>query len=253
MEDQLIYEIGNHEIEIYRSSWSQRARVTVRDDYKDEITKYKWSLVNGYPHNNKLGYLHIYVMRKWYGDNICDEMKEKNFVIDHMNNNHMDATIRNLAFLNSDENIAKGHHFDKVNKEKMYIALSMFRDFEKKLFQVTIFFNYPAKIVHPDVTEPAVLNIACLLYEDDYSKVIFDCQHILNEYYKNFTISLMYLRCIDYDLEGYFEEQYPKELHDYYISGKHGHGVCHICSKAPMSDWDTNTKLERFYLHPRIR
>lgn len=252
MEEQTIYEINEYEIEIYRPSWDRRARVTVRDDYKDEIIKRKWSLVNGYPHNSKLGYLHIYVMRKWYGDDICDEMKNKNFVVDHMNNNHMDSTIRNLAFLNVDENISKGHHFDKINKDKMYIALSMFRDFEKELFQVTIVFNYPAKIIHPQIDEPAVLNIAFLLYEDDYSKVIFDCQQILNEYYKNYTISPIYLRCIDYDLEGYYEEQYPKEVHDYYISGKHGHGVCFFYSKAPRKDWDANTKLERFYLHHKI-
>lgn len=252
MEEQTIYEISEQEMEIFRPSWNKRAKITVRDDYRDEIIKHKWSLINGYPHNSKLGYLHIYIMNKWYGSDMCEKMKKNNFVIDHMNNNHMDVTIRNLAFLNADENVAKGHHFDKVNKGKMYIALSMFRDFDKELFQVTINFNYPAKIIHPDITEPAVLMIAYLLYDDDYPKVIFDCQQILNEYYKKYTISPIYLRCIDYDLEGCYGEQYSKEVYDYYMSGKHGHRVCFFYSRAPRKDWDTNTKLERFYLHPKI-
>lgn len=36
---------------------------------------------------------------------------------------------------------------DKMSSDKSHIALSMFKDFDTKLFQITIFFNYPANLL----------------------------------------------------------------------------------------------------------
>ena len=241
-------------MEISRPGWENVATVTVRDDYINEIKKYKWSISSsGYPYNSKLGYLHSYVMEKWYGKDMCDYMRNKKYVIDHMDNNHLNATITNLAFLSNMENVAKGQCFDKINKNKMYIALSMFRDFDTKLFQVTIHFNYPAKLIHPDISESAVLLLAYLLYDDDYPTVIYDCQQILHEYYSKYTISPIYLRCIDYDIEGAYEEQGSKEAFDYYISGKHGHPVCLFHGRGYIKGWNQNSQIQKFYLHPNNR
>lgn len=253
VEEQFTKMISDSVMEIKRPSWSKAAIVTVREDYIDEIKKYKWSISSGYPYNSNLGYLHAYVMSKWYGKEICDDMRKRKYVIDHIDNDHFNATITNLAFLSNMENVAKGQCFDKVNKDKMYIALSIFRDFNTKLFQVTMHFNYPAKIIHPDISEPATLYLAYLLYEDDYSVVIYDCHHILHEYYLKYTISPFYLRCIDYDMEGFFEEQGSKEAFDYYISGKHGHPVCLFYSRGYIEGWDRNKQIQRFYLHPNLK
>lgn len=253
MEEQVCKTVSEDTMQIMRPSWDNPVYVTVRGDYIDEIKRYKWSINNGYPYNGKLGFLHLYVMRKWYGDEICNKMQEESYVVDHIDNNHKNATISNLAFLSHPENVAKGQTWDKYNKEKMYIALSIFKDFQTKLFQVTINFNYPAKILHPDVLDEAVLLVAYLLYEDDYVKVLHDCHQILHEYYSHYTISPIYLRCIDYDLEGFYEQQGTKEAYDYYISGKHGRGVCFFHSRAYIKGWNQNNKIERFYLHPPLK
>lgn len=38
-------------------------------------------------------------MEKWYGKETLDEMTEKGWVVDHMNNNGYDCRICNLEFL----------------------------------------------------------------------------------------------------------------------------------------------------------
>ncbi len=38
------------------------------------------------------------MMRKWYGDDMVKDMAKRGYIVDHINNEHMDCRISNLAF-----------------------------------------------------------------------------------------------------------------------------------------------------------
>lgn len=220
------FSIEGNTIFISHPDWKFIATATVRDDYVEEIQGVTWGLLNKrYPNNAKLGTLHSYVMKKWYGEDFCNEMKRNDFVIDHMDNNSHNCCIENLCFLSNDFNKAKGLTFDKESKDKRFIALTMFKDFETDLFQITIFFNYPATLKLDGLNEPAVVDLAYFLYEGDYRSVILEAQEILVEYKNDYTFRPEKLRAIDYHIEGRIGEAPSPEAHEYYLSGKHGHGL----------------------------
>lgn len=90
------FEVVNENIHISREEWSQVAEVTYREDYYEELTGVTWTLDNGYIRNSKLGFLHRYMMEKWYGKEVLDDMTQRGWVVDHMNNNGFDCRICNL-------------------------------------------------------------------------------------------------------------------------------------------------------------
>lgn len=106
------------------------------------MTSVTWSQDNGYIKNSKLGLLHRYMMKKWYGQDVLAEMTKGGWVVDHMNNNGCDCRICNLEFLSSRYNLAKGQTLDVESAEmKFRIALNMFKDFSTGLYQISIGFN----------------------------------------------------------------------------------------------------------------
>ena len=240
--------IGNT-IYISRPEWDFIAQATIRDDYVDEIQSVTWGLKsNRYPNNAKLGTLHSYVMKKWYGEELCDEMKEKGFVIDHMDNESHNCCIDNLCFLSSAYNTAKGLTFDQENEDKRFIALTLFKDFETGLFQITIAFNYPATLKLKDFEHSAVVELAYLLYEGDYRSVIADALDILMDYKSDYIFQPEKLRAIDYHIEGCIGKALPPETHEEYLSGTHGHGVVFFNRIAPKRNWVKEAKEEFFIL-----
>lgn len=136
------FEIANGNINILRDDWKKCAQVTYREDYFEELASVTWRENNGYVVNNKLGYLHRYIMKKWYGEEIFDEMVKRGWVVDHMNNNGFDCRICNLEFLAPNQNIAKGHNLDiEAEEQRHHIALNLFKDFSTGLYQISIVFN----------------------------------------------------------------------------------------------------------------
>lgn len=243
------FSIVGNTIYISRSDWNFIATATVREDYVDEIQSVTWGLKNDrYPYNTKLGTLHSYVMKKWYGEGFCNEMKEKNFVIDHMDNESHNCCIENLCFLSNDYNKAKGMTFDKENKDKEFIALTLFRDFETELFQITIFFNYPATLKLEGFEKPAIVELAYLLYEGDYRSVIADAHDIVMEYKNNYIFRPEKIRAIDYHIEGLIGKTLPPEVHEKYLSGNHGHSVAFFDRIEIKRGWTKETKEEFFIL-----
>ena len=128
-----------------RSEWDQLAFASYREDYFEELSSHTWGLKKGYPYNAALGGgLHRYMMAKWYGEDVLAQFTEKGYVVDHMNNNHMDCQITNLEFLKKAYNTAKGQSFDVDSREmRSRIAVNIFKDFSTGLYQITIGCNDP--------------------------------------------------------------------------------------------------------------
>lgn len=243
------FSVSGDTLYITRPEWDFLACASVREDYLEEIQSVTWGLKNDrYLYNYKLGYLHSYIMKKWYGEKLCEEMKSNDYVIDHMDNVSSNCCIDNLCFLSNAYNKAKGLTFDQENKDKTYIALTMFKDFYTGLFQITIMFNYPATLYLTDFAHQAVVELAYLLYESDYREVIADAQDILRDYKEDYTFKPEKLRAIDYHIEGCIGKVVPPEVHEKYLSGNHNHTIFFFNRIAPRKDWTKDKKEEYFTL-----
>lgn len=174
-------------------------------------------------------------------------MKEKGFVIDHIDNVSHNCCIDNLYFLAEAYNKAKGMTFDQENKDKRFIALTISRDFDTELFQITISFNYPAKLKLEGFEHSAVIEVAYLLYEGDYRSVIADAQDILLDYKNDYSFRPEKLRAIDYHIEGCIGKVAPPEVYEEYLSGTHGHTVMFFERLAPRKGWTKQAK-EGFFI-----
>ena len=184
------FEIVNGDVHIMREGWPFVALTTYREDYYEELTSKTWNLTNpnsdsedkGYLKNGSLGLLHRYIVAKWYGQDVLDDMTEKGYVVDHMNNNHEDCRISNLEFLKKAYNTAKGQAFDVDAKNMEYrIALKIFKDFTTGCYQITIGCNDNI-IGKSQNGEEYHLAAIMLLYNCDYSIVINDAENILRQY-----------------------------------------------------------------------
>lgn len=192
------FSVNGNTITISREGWDSLAFATYREDYFAEMTRYTWSIVNGYPSNATLGGgLHRYMVAKWYGQDVLDDLTAKGYVVDHMNNNHMDCRISNLEFLKHNRNVAKGMYLDKESKQLEHrIALSLFKDFDTGCYQITIGCN--DTIVTKDANgQEHYINTIKLLYNCDYSLVILDAESILTQYEESNGFSLNGLRYCD--------------------------------------------------------
>ena len=245
------FKISENIIFISHPDWDFTAQATIRNDYKKEFQCLTWSKKGKYLYSNQLKqYLHIYIMRKWYGDEMYEKMKNDGCIVDHMDNDGYNCCIENLCFLISDENTAKGMTVDKMSEDKRYIALSLFKDFKTQLFQITIFFNYPAKLILSNMERPAVVEVAFFLYECEYEMVINDARAILYDYKRGYSFAPELLHCIDYHIEGSYGTQIPVEIFDKFQNRRKGL-VC-IIKKAPLTNWVKNENRQFFYLREPI-
>lgn len=192
------FEIHGDTIYIMKDGWDQIALATYREDYYKEISTHTWSLSKGYPSNSTLGGgLHRYMMAKWYGDDVLRDLTEKGYVVDHMNNNHMDCRISNLEFLKHDRNVAKGQQLDKESAAMQYrLAISLFKDFSTGCYQITIGCNDCIFSTDKD-GKVHYINAIKLLYNCDYSLVVLDAESILAEYEATDQFSTGCLHCCD--------------------------------------------------------
>lgn len=242
------FDINGNTISITKQQWNFTAYATIREDYVDEIQSVTWGLSNGrYLYNEKYGYLHSYIMKKWYGEDLCEKMKEDGYVIDHIDNISSNCCINNLCFLQNSYNKAKGWTFDIENIDKSHIALTIFKNFETQLFQITIVFNYPATLHAEGFNEPSIIEIAYLLYEDNYKKVLNDAQSILLEYKEKYTFSPETVKAIDYHIEGHVGRVCSPEVYEEYLNGDHGHCIAFFSKKSPLVNW-TKDIHEKYFV-----
>lgn len=166
-----------------RDDWTSVAFATYREDYYMELSSHVWRLNKGYPYNATLGGgLHRYMMAKWYGEDVLREFTQRGYVVDHMNNDHMDCRICNLEFLLSNRNVAKGQYLDAESKKMRHrLAICIYKDFGTGYYQIAIGCN--DNICYDDTKgKKHFINTIHLLYDCEYSLVILDAECILTHY-----------------------------------------------------------------------
>lgn len=113
------FTISGDMITISHPDWDFIATATIQDDYAEEFQSVTWSKKGEYLYNEKLGgYLHIYIMKKWYGKETYEQMSADGYVVDHMDNNGRNCCIDNLFFLLENENKAKEFTVDQYSEKK---------------------------------------------------------------------------------------------------------------------------------------
>lgn len=236
------FSVSGDTIYIGRDGWTSLALATYRDDYYPELTTHSWYLKDGYPANTALGGgLHTYMMRKWYGDEMVDEMLTKHFVIDHINNNHMDSRITNLEFLRHSKNVSKGNGYDKQRKYlESIISLCLQKDFSTQCYQISVIFNSPVQISG----KSSYITEIKLLYKRPYPLVLGDAENILTQYEEEGKIELKYLKyCKKQIIPATILELSPEEKNSVIVNrnGDHylllGSDSAHMISSPLISGW----------------
>ncbi len=214
------FEIVNGNVHIFKEGWGKIAEVTYREDYYEELTSVTWTQNNGYIRNSKLGLLHRYMMEKWYGKEVLNEMTEKGWVVDHMNNEGYDCRISNLEFLSFRHNVAKGQTLDVESQEMWkHIALNLFKDFSTGLYQISIGFNDSIYFMDMKKKETRLINRLYLLYDCDYRLVINDAEKILLEYQTEKKFGLGSLNFVEYKCEFPPDIQFTEQELDEIVNG----------------------------------
>mgnify|MGYP003430496575 CR=1 FL=1 len=243
------FNINGNVVTISHPNWDFIATASIREDYAEEFLSVTWSKNGNYLYNEKLGgYLHIYIMKKWYGDEMYEQMKAEGYIVDHMDNDGHNCRIDNLFFLLENENKAKGFTVDMYSEERTHIALTLFRDFDTKHFQITIVFNYPAIAKISTIESPVLIDLVYLLYDRDYPEVINDARTILYEYKRDYNFDPEKLHHSDFHIEGSYGVPIKKEIYDEFIKGEHGHTVCFIDRKMPIFGWKVEEQRRALYL-----
>jgi len=195
------FEVINDIVHINREGWDKLAFTTYRQDYYNELTSATWTEDKGYLKNGKLGLLHRYIMKKWYGEEIVKEMTARGLIVDHMNNDGFDNRICNLEFLATRHNVAKGHTLDVESKEmRDRIAVNIFKDFTTNYYQISIGFNEIVSMIDMITGESQEIDRLYLLYDCDYRLVINDAEQILLEYSLHRRFNIQQLKCIEYQV-----------------------------------------------------
>ena len=135
-----------------------------------------------YVENGKLGLLHHYIIKKWYGEDVLKDLIAKGYVVDHLDNDGYNCRISNLEFLLKSHNTAKGQSFDIDAKNiRERIAVTLYKDFTTDYYQITIGCNDPICIRCADGKVKPIAVIR-LLYSGDYFTVVNKAENIIRIY-----------------------------------------------------------------------
>lgn len=124
--------------------------------------------------------LHQIVIDFYYGEDIRKEMYNKEFIIEHHDNDGFNCTIENLSFLSKKRNTSKGFGYDVERVDFLdNVAINIFRDFETQNYQITLAFNTPCNLVTDD-GKTISLATMYLVYDNNFKIVINDATNILD-------------------------------------------------------------------------
>lgn len=81
------FDVRGDRVYITHDKWDFIATASLKDEYAEELMSVTWTKNGEYLYSSKLGtYLHIYIMKKWYGEEKYEQMKSDGYVVDHMDN-----------------------------------------------------------------------------------------------------------------------------------------------------------------------
>lgn len=137
----------------------------------ERIKEYKYPYSNAY---NKT--LHQIVFDYYFGEETRKDLYEKDYIIEHLDNNGFNCDISNLFVLKKVKNTYKGWNFDKeVQEAKPIIALRIYHIITNRTFQIVIAFN---KAFCSEKTKKTLSTVK-LLYNYNYEIVLQDAEQIL--------------------------------------------------------------------------
>ncbi|RHW38221.1 hypothetical protein D1B33_04860 [Lysinibacillus yapensis] len=144
--------------------------------------------------------LHQLVMLHWYGKEAIEEAYEKDFIVEHMDNDSFNCCIDNLSFAPDNVNKAKGLTYDIERIEAIpIVAVNMYKDFDTQKFQITVGFNSP--VVQKTENGFEYVNALKLVYENDFRRTLLDAQEILYEMVNNGLLDTSKLHHLNYKVE----------------------------------------------------
>lgn len=165
----------------------------------DKINSTSWSFTKKndkykYIYSRKMKlYLHQMVVDFYYSEDFRKKKYEKNWIIEHLNNNGCDCKISNLAFLNNYRNVCKGWKYDiDVEKIRHKFSIQIFNVFKSRTFQITVAFNQP--FLEPSTNQ--LVDTLRFFYSQDYEVVFQDADIFLDYLMEEDDIDFLKLRNI---------------------------------------------------------
>jgi hypothetical protein len=144
--------------------------------------------------------LHQIIMLIWYGEKELKEAYEKNFIVEHHDNNAFNCLIENLSFASNDINLAKAHLYDKERPMLINeVAVNFFKDFKTRKYQITLGFNQPYTLFE-DSKETSLMKMY-LVYNDNFRLVITDATRIVSDLLESESFDLSLLRPVKWEYE----------------------------------------------------
>lgn len=156
--------------------------------------------------------LHQVVIDFYFTEEVRISAYNKNFIVEHLDNDGFNCRISNLYFLHKQTNTYKGWHFDKRSRESIpIVSIRMFHIIENKRFQITAAFNYPFT---SHTTGKEICRVK-LLYDTSYEIVFQDAETLLDYILGNMKFDIPELRKIlrykDIRIEEYELIKQPEE------------------------------------------
>lgn len=191
--------ICNNKIRISRDSFTREAVTTYDEELLKKIESVTWTVKKSktgkeYLCCNKYGTLHKLVISHFYGEEVIKNAYEKDFVIDHLDNDGYDCTLNNLVIIHRFENSAKGLSYDIKRKECSDIfSINITRDILTKEFQIAIVFNKHGTLIRDN--KLFSLGSIHFRYEEDFNTAFLDAQYIISELNGNKDLNVKNLRC----------------------------------------------------------
>ena len=135
-----------------------------------------------YPYSNECGKtLHQIAFDHMFSEEFRKELYDKNFIIEHLDNDGFNCVGSNLFFLLKVKNTYKGWHFDKITRDFVKtVSMRIYHIQENQTFQIVLCFN---EVFINNITRES-LAVIKLLYPYNYEIVLQDAEQIIESIIK---------------------------------------------------------------------
>lgn len=234
---------------------------TYTEEIWDKLSKVNWyvdekKLLEGkktyiYTGSNAFGSrkdLHQIVMTLWYGKEKIEEAYEKNFIVEHHDNDAFNCCISNLSFASNDLNLTKAHSFDK-NQPKLtpQVAVAFYKNFKTQKYQITILFMELYYLIIDE--KKTALERLYLVYDDNFRVVYTDANRIVDELLesKRINFKLLSYKALYYiEAIGFISENGEKVSGIHYMQDSNGNVVMVVGDDTTII-FDSIAPLEDLY------